>query len=148
MSSAGVLRIAYSSSATILQRELVLRTHLTRCYSTRPNGTVKNNRSYLFGKIHRYRYKVQICLRATTHILVPGSEAHKIEKSLTISSSVIIYDLESSVDPAKKSHAREYLRYFLTEVCSQFTDERINEITHACVHYSHGTETILSQGQV
>ena len=54
MSSAGVLRIAYSSSAAILQRELVSRNHLTRCYSTRPNGTVKNNRNFHY-KPHKMK---------------------------------------------------------------------------------------------
>ena len=48
-------------------------------------------------------------------LYVPANNARALEKSLTLSSDVIIYDLEDAILPSQKAEARETLRAFLKD---------------------------------
>ena len=48
-------------------------------------------------------------------LYVPANNERALEKSLSLSSDVIIYDLEDAILPAQKAQARETLRAFLND---------------------------------
>ncbi|KAH8104486.1 Pyruvate/Phosphoenolpyruvate kinase-like domain-containing protein [Cristinia sonorae] len=58
-------------------------------------------------------------------LYVPASSSRMLEKSLTTTSDVIIYDLEDSVPPDAKTAARERLEKFLTSTSDLHDTQRV-----------------------
>ncbi|KAG7089746.1 hypothetical protein E1B28_011400 [Marasmius oreades] len=68
-----------------------------------------------------------------SYLYVPSSSERMLEKSRSVNSDIIIYDLEDSVSPSSKASARDRLKDFLNANNNLPTSERIavrvNDIT-------------------
>lgn len=80
-----------------LRRNIILTPCTYRKLSTAPSSTISLRRSYLY---------------------VPSSSERMLEKSLSSTSDMIIYDLEDSISPSAidKANARNKLTNFLSSV--------------------------------